>query len=90
MLKKSEIKNTLEQIEDYAAFYDQEDDDPVGEDLKDKDENKEEEDEFPGVFQSEREREFYNYGQDMEFVRYHKRTTRNFHRELQSLINSSK
>ena len=29
MMKKSDIKNTLEQIEDYAAFYDQEDDPAV-------------------------------------------------------------
>ena len=42
------------------------------------------------MFETKREREFYNYGEDMEFVRYHKRTTRNFHRELQALITSSK
>ena len=41
MLKKSDIKDTLEQIEDYAAFYDQEEDDsPV---MAEKDEEKKEE-----------------------------------------------
>ena len=89
MMKKSDIKKTLEQIEDYAAFYDQEDD-PAEDNKKDKDEENEEEDEHPGVFLTQREREFYNYGEDMEFVRYHKRTTRNFHSELQALISSSK
>ena len=72
MLKSYDIENTLEQIEDYAAFYEN-DDNEVNEEEKE-----ERERELLGVFENEREKMFYNYGDDMEFVRYHKRTTRNF------------
>ena len=42
------------------------------------------------MFETERERDFYDDGKDMEFVRYHKRTTRNFLAELQKIIDSKK
>ena len=53
-------------------------------------EESEEEDSLDGVFRTEREKAFYNHGEDMDFVRYHKRTTRNFKESLQRLIDSGK
>ena len=43
-----------------------------------------------GVFSSEREKAFYNFGEDMDYVRYHKRTSRNFHEAIQEIIDSNK
>ena len=42
------------------------------------------------MFETEREKEFYNYADDLEFVRHHKRTTRNFQEGLQAILDSSK
>ena len=84
MMKKSDIKKTLEQIEDYAAFYDDNSDSERGLD------HEEEDDDKLGVFANEQERQFYANGEDMDFVRYHKRTTRNFRETLQQLIDSNK
>lgn len=85
MLKKSDIKKTLEQIEDYSEFYN-DDSNNLGEGAQEESEDEE----MEGVFQTEREKDFYDHGEDMEFVRFHKRTTRNFHDALQALIDSSK
>jgi hypothetical protein len=41
-------------------------------------------------FKNEREKTFYRHGEDMDFVKYHKRVTRNFQNALQGLIDGSK
>lgn len=41
-------------------------------------------------FKNEREKQFYRNGEDMDFVKYHKRVTRNFQTALQQLIDNSK
>ena len=43
-----------------------------------------------GVFISGREAKFYEYGKDIDFVKYHKRSSRNFHEALQGIIDSPK
>ena len=85
MLKKTDIKKTLEQIEDYDSFYDR-DDDNVEQNAIDK----EEEEKLNHIFLNENDKIFYEYGKDMDFVKFHKRTTRNFKTTLASLINSPK
>ena len=42
------------------------------------------------MFQNDRERAFYDNGKDMDFVKYHKRVTRNFKETLQELVLSQK
>ena len=83
-MKKSDIKKTLEQIEDYEAFYDREEGDQV------ESKGDEEEDNLDHLFVNENERKFYEYGRDIEFVKFHKRTTKNFKITLQELIDSPK
>jgi len=39
---------------------------------------------------TKREQKFYEYGKDIEFVRHHKRTVRNFKEKIQEIIDSSK
>ena len=41
-------------------------------------------------FSNEKEKIFYKYGTDIEFLRYHKRTTRNYHEVLHGIIASEK
>ena len=79
MLKQFDIKKTLEQIEDYDAFYDKDDlqNDEVSNDLGKVEEDSDDE-RLNSIFSSKNEMEFYRYGEDMDFVRYHKRMTRNF------------
>ena len=77
LLKKSDIQKTLEQIEDYSAFYENDEND-----VQQQTDDEESTDEMLGVFSSERERNFYNDGEDIDFVRHHKRTTKNFHERL--------
>lgn len=100
LMKKANIEKTLEQIEDYASFYGQD----VEQEKKEKeqaklDKGKEgyesgEDSELElihqGVFDNRRDRDFYKNGEDMDFVRYHKRVSRNFHSELQEILDSSK
>ena len=42
------------------------------------------------MFSTKREQRFYDYGKDIEFVRHHKRTTKNFKNAIQDLIDSTK
>lgn len=81
LLKKYGFKRELEDLEDYESFY--------NDDSK-KVESDQESDEESVHFKNERERNFYNNGADMEFVKYHKRVTRNYHNELHELLDSSK
>ena len=41
-------------------------------------------------FKNERERNFYDNGKDMDFVRYHKRVSKNFLNGIQELLDTSK
>ena len=75
MLKKYGFKKELDQIDDYDAFYNKNDED-------DKNNVDSEENEASVHFKNEREKRFYKDGEDMDFVRYHKRVTRNFHAAL--------
>ena len=76
LLKKTDIKKTLDDIEDYASFYANDDDSNIVD--EDQDEDDSDREKLDGMFATEREKEFYDYGKDIDFVRYHKRTTRNF------------
>ena len=42
------------------------------------------------MFANKREQRFYEFGKDIEFVRHHKRTTKNFKKAIQEIIDSSK
>ena len=86
LMKKTDIQKTLDQIEDFEAFYDNADNDLHSSKNNDENSDDEEDQKLNGVFLNEKEKEFYEYGKDMEFVRYHKRTTRNFHDQLQQII----
>lgn len=75
-MKRNDIKETMDQIEDYAAFYDNDNEEETIKDEKEEQEKLDQD--LIGVFETEREKEFYEYADDLEFVRYHKRTTKNF------------
>ena len=87
-MKRNDIKETMDQIEDYAAFYDNDNEEETIKDEKEEQEKLDQD--LIGVFETEREKEFYEYADDLEFVRYHKRTTKNFQDGLQSILDSSK
>lgn len=72
LLKKYGFKKELDEIEDYESFYNS------TETL-----SPEQEVEEDDSFINDRERAFYKDGEDMDFVKYHKRVTRNVHNELQ-------
>lgn len=71
LLKKYGFKKELDQIDDYDTFYNSKEDST-------KQLQSDEEDEMSIHFKNERERNFYENGKDMDFVRYHKRVTKNF------------
>lgn len=74
MMKQSGIAQQLEELEDYSSFYDNPEQ-PEGK--EDEEENKN-----ANLFETKREQQFYEYGQDIDFVRHHKRTVRNFKTHL--------
>ena len=82
MLKKYGFKRELEDLEDYESFY--------NDDSKKVEPEEEASDDESIHFRNEREKNFYKNGEDMDFVKYHKRVTRNYHNELHELIDSSK
>ena len=81
LLKKYGFKKELEDLEDYETFYNND---------KNQVSDQEESDEDSVHFKNERERLFYRNGEDMEWVKYHKRVTRNYHTELHELLDSQK
>jgi hypothetical protein len=82
MLKKFHIKKTLEEdLEDYESFYNAD-----SASAKDGEES----DADSIHFKNQRERHFYRDGEDMDFVRYHKRATNNFHLALSELLGEDK
>ena len=66
LMKKYRIREQLDQFEDLRDFY-----------AADKPEEEEGE-EAPHNFQNDKEAKFYE-DSDLDFIRHHKRTTRNFH-----------
>lgn len=70
MLKKLNIEKTLEEQQNFDKFYTE----PA------KDDSKNEEKKLPPGFASLEEHKFYNG--DVDFMRFHKRTKLNMHREL--------
>ena len=49
-----------------------------------------EEEKLDHIFLNESDKIFYEYGKDMDFVKFHKRTTKNFKTTLQELIGNPK
>lgn len=93
MLKKSDIKRTLEEIDDYEEFYENPENDISHNektDARQETDTDGEDGKYDGVFLNEKEKIFYENGKDMDFVRYHKRTSRNFHWELQQIVSGDK
>lgn len=84
LLKKYGFKKELEEIDDYDSFYN-DDSNNFGED-----DSGDESDGMSQHFKNDRERAFYRNGEDMEFLKYHKRVTRNFHHELNQILDSEK
>ena len=82
MLKSYKLPTVLKQEEDYESFYDS----PGT--VHDLAKNKTEDDDSTEHFMNEKEAMFYR--EDVDFMRFHKRTTKNVHEELQSLIDSAK
>ena len=50
----------------------------------------EEEDNLDHLFVNENEKIFYEHGKDVDFIKYHKRATKNFRVTIQELIDSPK
>lgn len=73
MMKSYKLPETLKQEEDYEKFYDSE---GTIHDQKDK----EKEEKLPNHYENEKEAMFYK--DDIDFLRFHKRTTNNIHEEL--------
>ena len=73
LLKKSDIKKTLDQIEDYDSFYGRNENN-----LEQDAQDNQEEEKLDHIFLNENDKIFYEYGKDMDFVKFHKRTTKNF------------
>ena len=80
MMKQYKLPEVLKQEEDYDRFYDAPDT-PKGK-------RDEEEERLAPHYENEKEAIFYK--DDIDFLRFHKRTTRNVHEALQELINSAK
>jgi len=78
-MKQYKIPSYLKDEDDYDKLYD--DKVPVPEE-------KPKEEALPNGYMDQKEREFY--GDDVDFMRFHKRTTENVRRALQELIDSSK
>jgi hypothetical protein len=79
LLKKYNIEKTLQQEENFDKFYDN---------LKSGNETKEKEEELPKGYMSWEEFRFY--GDDTDFMKFHKRTKQNMKDSLQELISSSR
>jgi hypothetical protein len=74
LMRSYKLPSVLKQEEDYEKFYDSE--------------TPELEKQADANFQNAREAIFYK--EDVDFMRFHKRTTKNVHEALQDLIDSSK
>ena len=83
MLRKYGIKRELEDLEDYESHYNSNQEAKTAQSDDDNDDSYKH-------FVNEREKQFYQGGADMDFVRYHKRVTRNFHVQLQEILDTSK
>ena len=81
-MKTYKLPEVLQKEEDYEKFYDS-----PGH-INDMSNVKKEEDRLENHFENDKEAMFYK--DDVEFLRFHKRTTNNVHEELQELINSAK
>lgn len=79
LLKKYNIAETLAEEENFDAFYDE---------LKNGKQPEEEQRELPKGYMNEEEYRFY--GDDHEFMKFHKKTKSNMQMALQELINSSR
>lgn len=82
MLKSYKLPNVLKQEEDYESFYNS----PGT--IHDIEKTKKDDDDVPEHFMNDKEAAFYK--EDVEFMKFHKRTTKNIHEELQDLIDSAK
>ena len=78
MMKSYKLPSVLKQEEDYEKFYD----------APDTKQKPQEEERLAPQYDNDKEALFYK--DDLDFLRFHKRTTKNVHEELQSLINSAK
>lgn len=79
MMKQYKLPQVLQEEEDYEAIYD------ANEENKDEPEKEEP---LPPYYKNEKEYRFY--GDDVDFLRFHKRTTQNVLNVLQELIDSNK
>ena len=80
-MRQYKLPNVLNQEEDYEKIYDQPD--PAEGTV-----NVKKEEPLPAYYENEKEYMFY--GDDVEFVRHHKRTSNNVHETLQELLDSQK
>jgi len=84
MMSKVKLKKSLEDLEDYESYYNNDNQEDKKED------SGSESDGMSHHFKNERERHFYKHGKDVDFMRYHKRVTRNFHECIQEMLESEK
>ena len=82
MMKSFKLPEVLQKEEDYEKFYD------APGTVNDPEHYKKEDDTLPSHFENDKEAMFYK--DDIDFLRFHKRTTNNVHEALQELINSAK
>lgn len=82
MMKSVKLPEVLQKEEDYEKFYD------APGTVNDPQNQANEEERLPNHFENDKEAMFYK--DDIDFLRFHKRTTNNVHEELQDLINSAK
>jgi hypothetical protein len=82
MMKSVKLPEVLQKEEDYEKFYD------APGTVNDPQNQVNEEERLPNHFENDKEAMFYK--DDIDFLRFHKRTTNNVHEELQDLINSAK
>ena len=81
-MKAVKLPEVLQKEEDYEKFYD------APGTINDPQHQAKEEERLPNHFENDKEAMFYK--DDIDFLRFHKRTTNNVHEELQELINSAK
>lgn len=81
-MKSFKLPEVLQKEEDYEKFYD------APGTVNDPSHYKKEDDSLPSHFENDKEAIFYK--DDIDFLRFHKRTTNNVHEALQDLINSAK
>jgi len=77
-MKSYRLPSVLKQEDDYEKFYDA----PGTQKMP------MEEEKLAPHYENDKEALFYK--DDLDFLRFHKRTTKNVHEELQDLINSAK